>query len=230
MKNENIIIQVFYINILIVILSHSNCIYSQNFTLILEENEKALSHCTSKQETRIRNENFCLYNITIDKSEKEFYLKNDFGVKECCFMQEINEHLKVKNGYCNFTNIMNNGTIVKQHEKSYETICIPFDYKEYMDKKLENYNEPLIPCAENKIIDSSNDCFYYGDDSNFCCHVYGNIEGIKVNQCYYMSRSISPKSGIFDSKILKFVCKSINLHCNSILFYFLLIIFIFQIN
>lgn len=202
-SNHFILLIIFIMN-----LSILDCLNSQNFTMIYEENQSALNYCNTKQkDLKIRNENFCLYNVTIDKPEVQYYLTNDFGIKECCFMREINDKINLKNGFCNYTNIINNGTIIKKNNKEYETICIPFNYKQYMDEQLNNYNEPLVPCGENDIIETSNDCFYYGNDEKFCCHVYGNIEGIKVNQCYYFNRAISSRSGIFDSKVLKFVCK-----------------------
>lgn len=96
-------------------------------------------------------------------------------------------------------------------DNNYTKICNPFDVYKHEQENLNNYNEQLIPCGHDIEITQSNDCFELGNKEQYCCHMYGYLSGLRINQCYMFNKTIG-RSGIFYSKEgLTYYCLNFNI-------------------
>ncbi len=140
----------------------------------------------------------------------QFYKPNDLStldIPECCYLYSSQQDIY---NYCYSGILKQNGTTVKKYNYNYTLICNPFNTTKYEIDAINNYNSPLLPCANETIINSSDDCFSYATVDNFCCYVSGYYNGINIKQCYSFSRSIG-KEGVFISNGIKYYCKSENI-------------------
>lgn len=170
----------------------------------------------------------CLVNITIPEPQQT-YIESAKNVYECCFYQQtpfINSKLQTKKGYCEYTAINQNGTIYTSQNTNYTRICVPFNETEYEIEKYNNFNQKLFPCGDNMEMTSSQECYNLGNETTFCCHVFGYISGARVNQCYYLNKTVNNIAGTFITDSLTFSCKFELIQTSLIMSQLILAIFI----
>lgn len=143
-------------------------------------------------------------------SEANDDLKN---IEECCFFKSNNTQI---GSYCDTGYLVENNTQIIKNDNSYTKICVPFNTSAHEANNLMNYNSPLIPCASDIHILSSDDCFNEGNLENYCCHMYGYISGININQCYYFKRGLG-RPGIFNSNGISIYCLTKIIDISSLL-------------
>lgn len=181
--------------------SESSSNTNEDYTDVVKEKCNSMAN-----KTALKYPYDCLTNSTSYKENSGIEIST-VEENECCFFQRnFNTTSSYNIGYCDIAPMKQNGTIVYKNEFNYTTICSPFNQTKYELQRLKDYNEPLIPCATDVDIESSQDCYDKGDDTKFCCHVFGYVEGSSISQCYYFNKSVSNRKGTYIDRGLTFAC------------------------
>lgn len=181
--------------------------------------ESSESDCNSKVEVKNQSECFDIFDFA--DNSLDLNATSDDETK-CCFFKS---HLNFIPSFCRVDFVSNNGSILNDSDKLYTEICLPYNATQDRIDNLENYSEPLTPCALGEDIQGFSDCAEHGNSSHFCCHMGGYISGFVVNQCYYFNSSIG-RAGNYSVQGLDIKCRSEFLAVAKINLFILLLVFL----